>query len=389
MANHTTILINDTVTQGQTLLMESPRPQLLQTRYFPTDNVTDVFDSKKVMLDFDNGDLQSGAFFQKGYGDGSKTTFYSEVCEPPRIAESDIIDAGDRDRVLFEQLCRAQGNAMPSHADALNDLLRIKAGRCADRVQRGIERLCSMLLQKNALALQYKSSPTASTNDVTVDVQYFNDETTGAAADSGKNPQVYESKAWGGADATPYDDVCAMCRKLVQNGGNAVDLLMSPQMWGHLIADITKKMGNGMPQINYTIINSGDKGGLYDADILDAQHVGSANFGGYVLNLIVYSGAYTTIETNKEVFKPYLPENFVCVLAPNVGHTLCGAVNKASVGAFVNGGDAALVRHTGKFIVTKYFDFANEQVSVRCESLPLPAPYRRWGWITKTDSAGA
>lgn len=60
----------------------------------------DVFDSKKVMLDFDNGDLQSGAFFQKGYGDGSKTTFYSEVCEPPRIAESDIIDAGDRDRVL-------------------------------------------------------------------------------------------------------------------------------------------------------------------------------------------------------------------------------------------------------------------------------------------------
>lgn len=119
-----------------------------------------------------------------------------------------------------------------------------------------------MLLQKNALALQYKSSPSASTNDVTVDVQYFNDETTGAAADGGKNPQVYESKAWGAADATPYDDVCAMCRKLVQNGGNAVDLLMSPQMWGHLIADITKKMGNGMPQINYTIINSGDKGGL-------------------------------------------------------------------------------------------------------------------------------
>ena len=71
MANHTTILINDTVTQGQTLLMESPRPQLLQTRYFPTDNVTDVFDSKKVMLDFDNGDLQSGAFFQKEIGRAS------------------------------------------------------------------------------------------------------------------------------------------------------------------------------------------------------------------------------------------------------------------------------------------------------------------------------
>lgn len=78
MANHTTILINDTVTQGQTLLMESPRPQLLQSRYFPTDNVMDVFDSKKVMLDFDNGDLQSGAFFAKGYGDGNKTTYYSE-----------------------------------------------------------------------------------------------------------------------------------------------------------------------------------------------------------------------------------------------------------------------------------------------------------------------
>ena len=76
----------------------------------------------------------------------------------------------------------------------------------------------------------------------------------------------------------------------------------------------------------------GEKSGIYAADILDAQHVGSANFGGYVLNLIVYSGAYTTIEANKEVFKPYLPENFVCVLAPNVGHTLCGAVNKASVG---------------------------------------------------------
>lgn len=175
-----TISVYDQTTQPRMLLIEDKRPKLLQERYFPTNEPMDLFDSKSVLLDFDDGDWASGAFVKKGYVDGNTTSYWANNVVPPRVGVSDTIDTSDKDRILFEALCR--NDLSPSHADAQDALLRIKAARCVNRASRSIERLCVMALQNNAIQFTMDTSPTDSTQ-VTVDIEYF--DSTGSAP----NPQ--------------------------------------------------------------------------------------------------------------------------------------------------------------------------------------------------------
>lgn len=377
-----TISVYDTVSQGKTVLIENKRPELLQERYFGTSEPFDLFDSKAVLLDFDNGDFEAGAFVKKGYVDGNTTTYFANSVVPPRIGVEDGIDTSDKDRVIFEALCRPQGDIVPSHADALDALLRIKASRCVNRVSRSIERLCSLVLQNNAIQFTMDTSPTDSTQ-VTVDIEYF-DSSNGAT-----NPQIWNpggstaTKNWDGTgtaagSASPYDDVCGMVRTLVQHGGRAEDLLMSEAAWGYLYADMNTK-GLLNSQIHYTNIANGDIRDLFSEEIKDAKCVGQAQFNGHVLNLIVYNGAY---KAANGTMTQYLPDNFACVLAPGCGHTLCGAATLPSPIAMIQDGAMDVKQMVGKYIVSKYFDFKDLQVKARCESNPLPAPLHAWGWIT-------
>ena len=51
----TSISVYSTITQADQLLIDVPENGLLQTRYFPTES-KDEFQSKEVLLDFDEGD---------------------------------------------------------------------------------------------------------------------------------------------------------------------------------------------------------------------------------------------------------------------------------------------------------------------------------------------
>lgn len=383
MAN--TISVYDVTAQPRMLLIEAKRPRLLQERYFPTREPVDLFDARSVLLDFDNGDYACSAFVSKSYVDQPTTSYWANAVVPPRTACQDTIDTSDKDRVLFEALCR--NDLSPSHADALDALLRIKAERCVNRVSRSIERLCSLVLSENGIQFNMDTSPTDST-PVAVNVQYF--DSTGGAT----NPQIVlpgkgadgtgtATKNWDGTgsasgSASPYKDVCAMVTKLVQHGGRAEDLLMSPKAWGYLYNDMIANQ-NIKDQIHYTVMATGDVRDLFSAEIEDAKCVGQASFEGHVLNLIVYNGAY---KASNGVMTQYLPDNFVCVLAPGCGRTLCGACSLPNPAAMLNGGAADIKQVVGKYLVYKYYDFANEMVSVRCASNPLPSPLSAWRWIT-------
>lgn len=370
-----TISVYDQTTQPRMLLIEDKRPKLLQERYFPTNEPMDLFDSKSVLLDFDDGDWASGAFVKKGYVDGNTTSYWANNVVPPRVGVSDTIDTSDKDRVLFEALCR--NDLSPSHADAQDALLRIKAARCVNRVSRSIERLCVMALQNNAIQFTMDTSPTDSTQ-VTVDIEYF--DSTGSAP----NPQSYiPSKDWGVSGATPHDDVCTMITTLVQHGGRAEDLLMSEKAWGYLYADMNSK-GLLNSQIHYTNIANGDVRDLFSEEIEGAKCVGQAQFNGHVLNLIVYNAGY---KAANGTFTNYLPDNFVCILAPGCGRTLCGACSLPNPVAMFNGGSADIKQVVGKYLVYKYYDFNNEAVAVRCASNPLPSPLSAWRWITLGEAA--
>lgn len=365
-----TISVYDQTAQPRMLLIEDLNPRLLQERYFPTNEPMDLFDTKSVLLDFDNGDFGLGAFVSRGYVDGNTTTYFANNVVPPRIGISDTIDCADKDRVLFESLCR--NDLSPSHADALDALLRIKAARCVNRASRSIEKLCVAALQNNAIQFQCDTSPTDHTQ-VTIDIEYFD------SSGSTPNPQSFTpTYNWGDANATPYADVCAMVKTLVQHGGRAEDLLMSPAMWDYLYSDMAGASGTFKDQIHYTGIANGDVRDLFSAEIDGAKCVGQAQFHGHVLNLIVYNGGYK----GESGWTDFLPSDFACVLSAGCGRTLCGACSLPNPLAMVNGGAADIKQLAAKYLVYKYYDFANEAVVVRCASNPLPSPLSAWRWIT-------
>lgn len=380
-----TISVYDQTAQPRMLLVEDKRPKLLQERYFPTNEPEDLFDAKSVTFDFDNGDFERGAFVSRGYVDGNTTSYFAQNVIPPRVGVMDTIDTADKDRILFESLCR--NDLSPSHADAQDALLRIKAARVINRASRSIELLCVSALQDNAIQFTMDTSPTDSTQ-VTIDVEYF--DSTGGAT----NPQVVipgkgfdgrgtATKNWDGTgtganSADPYKDVCDMVTALVTHGGEAVDLLMSEKMWGYLRAAMIGPNGGFVDQFHYTAIANGNVNGLFSEEIEGAKCVGQAQFNGHVLNLITYNAGYK----DSLGWHLYLPDNFCCVLAPNCGRTLCGAASLPNPMRIVDRNAQAIQQIVGKYLVYVFINQDKERVEVRCASNPLPSPRSIWRWVS-------
>ena len=370
-----TITVWDTVSQGRTVLIEDDAPRLLQERYFPTVEPLDLTDARgKVLLDFDEGDFKEGFYVRKGYVDGSTISAFSKAVDVPRVAIEDGVLSSDKDRKIFESLCREQGVLNPNHADALTDMLRIKSTRCVRRCSRSIEKLGATVLMDNGISFTCDTSPT-DTTQVSVNVQYYDTS----------NEQVFNPTVnWGSSGATPYDDVCTMITTLKNHGGKADDLLLNEKAWGLLFADM-KTNGLIDNQIHYTTIANGNTDGLFNPKIEDAEWIGRALFNGHGLNIIVYNGAYEDSSGN---MVQYLGEDtFACVLAPKIGHTICGGAVLPNPAAMISGKiDSALEIKTGKYIVSQYYDFKDGIVKVRCESNPLPAPLSKWKFITYRDN---
>lgn len=366
----TQISVYDRVSQARMLLVEDNRPFLLRERYFPTIEPRDLFVSKSVLLDFDEGDFLPGAFVTRGYVGGNTTTYYANNVVPPRVAPSDAIDTDDKDRQLFESLC--QNDLSPDHADAMNALLMIKGKRLLARVSRSIEKLIVSALQNNAIQFTCDHSPTDHTQD-TIDIEYFD------SSNGGTNPQVFTPvHNWGTDGSTPYDDVCKMITTLVNHGGQGVDLLMSETMWGYLYHDMITNTFKD--QINYTGVANGNVRDLFSAEIDGAKCVGGAQFCGHYLNLIVYNAGFK--ESKNAPFTLYLPDDFVCVLAPGCGRTLCGACTLPNPYAIVDEKAAAVKQIAAPAILYRFVDVDHERVELRCQANPLPAPLSEWRWIS-------
>jgi hypothetical protein len=373
-----TISVYDCIVEGRTVLIENEMPRLLQERYFPTSPVDETDARDKVLLDFDEGDLQEGAYVKKGYVDGNTVTFFSNLVDVPRVAVEDGIITSDRDRKLFESLCREQGVLNPNKALAMDALMRIKAGRLVKRNSRSLEKLCAEVLKNNEISYTCDTSPSDPTQ-VTVSVAYHN----------GTNPQKFvpsaATKNWGQASATPYDDVCAMIKQLRTMGGRADDLLMNDRAWGFLLADMQAK-GLIENQIKYTVIANGDTNGLWNEPIEDAEWVAKALFNGHPLNIIVYNGQYK--DKNNNLVSYLGDDTFACVLSPAMGHTICAGAVLPSPAAMLRGDDSSACDFkTGRYIVSRYFDFKDNEIKVRCESNVLPAPLSLWKFISYSDHA--
>ena len=361
----TVISVYDTMSQADTFLVEIPENSFIQNRYFKNSPRTEFF-SKKLVLDFDSEDMKAGAWVKKGYVNGETTKFRATAIEPPRIGVQDTIDPENDDRVLLEQIAHEMGDSGAGHVDALENLKRVKVMRLGNRVSRSIEKLCVQVLLDNAVRGTMQTSATDST-PIDVEIKYYDDS-------AGKgNPQRFIPKiAWDQEGATPYRDICAMATALKQHGGKAREVLLSAEAWICLRNDpLIEKY------ISWIHSEGSTMGGEEDGDV---ERVARVIFDGFAMDVIVYSGIYQD-EDGNEV--PFLPNDFVAVLSPDCGRTFTAgvtALNPASITAVDPQGTSSFIPRRGKFICSQYVDIAHQELALRMESKPLPAPKKDWQW---------
>ena len=362
----TVISVYDTMSQADTFLVEIPENSFIQNRYFKNSPRTEFF-SKKLVLDFDSDDLKAGAWLKKGYVNGETTRFRATAVEPPRLGVQDTIDPENDDRVLLEQIAHEMGDSGAGHVDALENLKRVKVMRLGNRISRSIEKLCVQVLLDNAVRGTMQTSATDST-PIDVEIKYYDD------SDGKGNPQRFIPKiAWDQEGATPYRDICAMAYALKQHGGKAREVLMSPEAWICLRNDpLIEKY------ISWIHSEGSTMGGEEDGDV---ERVARVIFDGFAMDVIVYSGIYQD-EDGNEV--PFLPADFVAVLSPDCGRTFTAgvtALNPSSITAVDPQGTSSFIPRRGKFIASQYVDLAAQELALRCESKPLPAPKKQWQWV--------
>lgn len=357
-----TISVISTVSQAKTFLIEEPKPKLLQDIFFPTSE-EDLFVSKEVVFDLDHGDFGIAPCVSKGYKNKNMVTYTASAVEPPRCGVEVQIDPTDKDRQIFESLCYQMGEG--NRALAFQDLKRIVASRAAEQIKRKIEVLCASVLLNNAVEGTMDTSPTDST-PVPISIKYYDDST-------GNEQRYLPAYAWGNANATPYDDCCAMVDALAAHAGEPRVLLISPEAYA-LLANDTKyqaffKTYHSVPST------------LTGEDWMGGRKVAECVFSGYAIEVVVYAGGYKDDSNN---FVRYLPKGFVCVLDRNIGHTLQGGVVLLNPSAVATDDleYTAFVQRRGKIIESQFLDLNTQKASIRAESRPLPAPYRKWSWIT-------
>ena len=363
----TVINVFDTVSQGDGFLVEIPENAFIQNRYFQSSPRTEFF-SKKLVLDFDSEDLKAGAWVKKGFVNGQTTKFRATAIEPPRIGVSDTIDPSDNDRQLFEQLCYEMGDNGSNHAEALENLKRVKVMRLGQRCSRSIEKVCAQVLLDNAVRGTMATSPTDAT-PVEIEIKFYDD------ADGKGNPQRYVPKiAWDQEGATPYRDIVKMCVALKQHGGKPREVLMSPEAWICLRNDPILEKYVSWYHSEGSSVGGGEEG--------DAERVARVVFDGYALDIIVYSGMYENADGEMVSF---LPKDFVCVLSPDCGRLFTAGVtmlNPQSVTVADPMDASSFIPRRGKFIASQYVDLKAQELSLQVESKPLPAPKKDWQWIT-------
>lgn len=361
----TVISVYDTMSQADTFLVEIPENSFIQNRYFKNSPRTEFF-SKKLVLDFDSEDMKLGAWVRKGYVNGETTKFRATAIEPPRLGVQDTIDPENDDRVLLEQIAHEMGSSGAEHVDALENLKRVKVMRLGNRISRSIEKLCVQCLLDNAIRGTMMTSATDST-PIDVEIKYYDDE-------GGKgNPQRFIPKiAWDKEGATPYRDICAMAYALKKHGGKAREVLMSPEAWICLRNDpLIEKY------ISWIHSEGSTMGGEEDGDV---ERVARVIFDGFAMDVIVYSGIYVD-EDGNEV--PFLPADFVAVLSPDCGRLFTAgttALNPQSITAVDPQGTQSFIPRRGKMIASQYVDLAQQELALRVESKPLPAPKKDWQW---------
>lgn len=327
-----------------------PSPSFLIDTYFPTNPVTDIFNTQSVLIDYQDGNQKVAPYVKKGGSNSQRDGFYTDQIKPARIAPERQLTLDDLQKRGFgEAVFSNTSDAERAAAYTLTDFTDL-----TNCIIRRTEAMASELLTTNQLIIKYQDDKE---NPVTV------------AYDTNPKATIYTpSHMWNASEADIYGDIYAMILALKRRSCQASDLIVGSGA-GSLI------MNN--PVIQKLLDNRRFEVGEFNPELAasNASILCKLNVNGHLIRVIQYVAEY---ENEGGTFTPYIPELAAILTAPGSGRCLYGAVTQIEE----HGGPH--ITYAEKRVPKFVSDIDNDERKFRLTSRPILAPNKKGAWISAT-----
>lgn len=337
-----------------------PKQSFFRDRYFATEE-DDIFQSDKVLMEYQNGDRKMAPFVSPRAGDipMDRLGYHVSELQPAFIAPSRILTVDDlRKRGFGEALYPGATKAQRAAKLQLKDMTAMD-----QRISRREEWMSAQTMINNACTMQ----------------EYIDDHTQGETLYVKFYDNASEHRYTAGVKWTTWDvmktDVTAMCRMLTSRGLPAEDLVLGTEASAQMleIPGIEEKL-NKNSGIYTGYIN--EQKTKYDGVV----YMGKLNFGGNVLDVFSVDETY---EDETGATKKYFPETSAMVTAPRCGHMMYGQITQ------IDHGSTEFTDHAGIRVPKFILDQAHDVRKLRLASRPLAAPKNYCPYIYAADVVNA
>ena len=337
----------------------SPVPTFFRDRYFPT-GAGDIYAADKVLVEYRDGDNAMAPFMVMGADpinvkrEGYEIHDYS----PTYVSQSRDLTADQLKQRGFGEAILSKSTEEERAAKLVSEDLAM----LERRFSRTEEYLCSQVMINNGFTIQEHLDET---HTRTAELKYY-DPAKG-------NDGAYTITQW---DATTtFADVCAdieaMCDALSERSLPAVDLVI-----GRKVRDFLLSMSDFRELVNKQSGIIVAEGGIRQtlSQYQGVTFLGTINFNGYDLNVIVSNEQYSAVSGGSVVRVNYFPATSMMVTAPNAGHLMY-----AHIVHMDEAGEIDTI--TGKRVPDLFVDRKKKKREIILESRPLAAPQNYSPWI--------
>lgn len=332
----------------------TPPTSFLRDRYFPTNDVTDIFSTTEVLVEYREGNKKLAPFvsprkngitiLRDGYG--VKSYAPANIAPKRPITIDDLARKGFGE-ALFSNLSPEQRQMALILAD-INDM--------SDMITRREETMAAETMLNNGCVMKHYADKGDEYEEK--EIRFYNEES---------NPAVYTpSTDWSSPTADVIGDMHQMIRFLTSKGNAATDVILGAKAAeAFLNNDGIQKL---LDLKNYNI------GSVDPVELpVGAARIAQLNIMGHKVDVFTYDQTY---ENDKGQDTPYIPEKKVIVSAPGAGRTAYGAVTQ------VEQSDNLMHSYTGRRVPHYVADANNNTRSVTLTSCPLLMPNKKNPWIS-------
>ena len=343
-----------------TLLMAveqlTPPTSFLRDRYFPTNDMNDLFATTDVLVEYKDGTKKLAPFVapRKGGVPILRQGYEMKSFTPPNIAPSRPLSIDDiKKRGFGEALLTTLTPEQRQYSLVLKD-----AQELSEYITRREEWMCAEVMQTNGCIMKHIADDATEADEM--EVRYYSEGSNPAKF----TPSTNWTKDYDGITA----DIAAMAKLLTRRGLPARELVC-----GGAAAEAL--MNNTEIQKRLDIKN-------YDAGRIDpatlpngAAHIATLNIQGRLIDVICYDEVYTDDDGDTQAF---IGDKNVVLTAPGAGRLCYGAVSQ------IEQSDGLFHTYTGRR-VPKYLSEPQKNTrSLTMTSCPLPMPIQKNPFIVAT-----